>query len=401
MFMDKYVIYPCNSSSSPGFLEHLPGLFKEVNIEGRYALRWAVQAASFADLSKEQGSNDLTAKALEHYGNALSALGKSLAEKGKTPDDYDLMTVVILDIFETLFDPEASSVGSHAQGMAHILRLRGHDQFYDPRGWGLFRLAHHRLQKQQLAKCLDPLPESREWLANLNEEVSFVHLEKDSLEISTICQRARRVLNCLNTKGLPFEQLVELIDEMLRLDEKAAEWRQRPEWAYRTLHARDIEGDQEVISQFPETVELHPDVWMAYEWNYHRTGRVILHQQLLACIRKALLMPSSQRPPDLETKLLAWEASSLSAIHNLVTGVLSSVPQTFGDIDNLGRCPSTRSNPPRCQAIGGYLLLWPMKVIKDPRGMSTLTQKEAAGAIFERIRDCTGMKSSLGELSII
>lgn len=41
--------------------------------------------------------------------------------------------------------PDSLTTGSHAQGMAHILRLRGHAQFYDPRGWGLFRLAHHRL----------------------------------------------------------------------------------------------------------------------------------------------------------------------------------------------------------------------------------------------------------------
>jgi hypothetical protein len=40
---------------------------------------------------------------------------------------------------------EESFLGSHTQGMAHILRLRGHEQFHDPRGWGLFRLAHHRL----------------------------------------------------------------------------------------------------------------------------------------------------------------------------------------------------------------------------------------------------------------
>lgn len=99
-FLEKYVIYPCTSSSTPGFLEHLPCLFQEVNIQGRYALRYAVQAASFAGVSKAETSGDMAHRALECYGLALGALGKSLAEKGKVPDDYDLMTVVILDIFE-------------------------------------------------------------------------------------------------------------------------------------------------------------------------------------------------------------------------------------------------------------------------------------------------------------
>lgn len=99
-FMEKFVLYPCNETSSPGFLEHLPSLFRGVNIEGRYALRWAVRAAAYADLSKDAGGEPLARKALHCYGMALSALGTSLAERAKVPDDYDLMTVVILDIFE-------------------------------------------------------------------------------------------------------------------------------------------------------------------------------------------------------------------------------------------------------------------------------------------------------------
>jgi hypothetical protein len=99
-FIDKYVIYPCNQTSSPGFLEHLPCMFQEVNIDGRYALRWAVRAAAYADVSKDQESDVISRKALQCYGMALSALGESLAAPRKVPDDYDLMTVVILDIFE-------------------------------------------------------------------------------------------------------------------------------------------------------------------------------------------------------------------------------------------------------------------------------------------------------------
>jgi Fungal Zn(2)-Cys(6) binuclear cluster domain len=104
-FMDRYIIYPCNQTSSPGFLEHLPCMFKEANVEGRYALRWAVRAAAYADVSKDQESNAivsnaLVSKALQCYGMALGALGESLSTPGKVPDDYDLMTVVVLDIFE-------------------------------------------------------------------------------------------------------------------------------------------------------------------------------------------------------------------------------------------------------------------------------------------------------------
>ena len=93
-------MYPCNHGSSPGFLEQLPGLFGEVNSEGRLALRWAVRAAAYASLSNERDDPTLGNNAIKCYGRALSALAESLADTNAAPDDHILMTVVVLDLFE-------------------------------------------------------------------------------------------------------------------------------------------------------------------------------------------------------------------------------------------------------------------------------------------------------------
>jgi hypothetical protein len=99
-FFEKYVMYPCNNRSSPGFLEHLPVLFHEAKVEGRLALRWAVRAAAYASLANDQSNSGFSSKALECYGLALSALGDALLDRSVPPDDYALVTVVVLDIFE-------------------------------------------------------------------------------------------------------------------------------------------------------------------------------------------------------------------------------------------------------------------------------------------------------------
>ena len=99
-FFEKYVMYPCNDGSSPGFLEHLPVLFEEVKAGERLALRWAVRAAAYASLSKDQDNAALGNHALKCYGLALSAIRDALAAPHTAPDDYILMTVVILDLFE-------------------------------------------------------------------------------------------------------------------------------------------------------------------------------------------------------------------------------------------------------------------------------------------------------------
>ena len=95
-------------------------------------------------------------KALECYGLALSALGESLSDPSSDPSDYDLMAIVVLDIFEVsscsiylssqLIRIKAVHLGDESSKvMASILRLRGRYQICGTRGWSLFRLSHHRL----------------------------------------------------------------------------------------------------------------------------------------------------------------------------------------------------------------------------------------------------------------
>ncbi|KAJ6786937.1 hypothetical protein PWT90_09385 [Aphanocladium album] len=402
---DRYVLYPCNDASTPGFLEHLPCLFKEVNVEGRHALRWAVKATALADMSRLEESNPQAAgAAFDCYGEALAALRDSLSEKGKIPDDYDLMTVVVLDIFETLFMPDYVDNQSHAQGMANILRLRGHEQFYDARSWGLFRLAHHRVQKQQLAKKMPPLPEAKAWLNNFGGNDGMGRLERDGQNISILCHKARQLLARINDRDVPSnKEILQLVVEMQQLDEAATLWRQTTEWSFSTvLKSVDMHLPHELYGLLPDTLQLHRDIWMAYEWNYHRAARMLLHAQLLQCLGETV---SSMEADSSETNELALELRmqmevSVSIVQILADEVLATVPQAFGDIDAAGH-PAEPDKLPGCRAIGAYLLLWPIKIIKRAEAATSKAQKQAGSIIFERIRDCTGMKKRLGKLSSI
>lgn len=242
------------------------------------------------------------------------------------------------------------------------------------------------------------MQESQTWLDNLNTEMSFVQLEKGALDVNSVCERARSLLSQLHQNPSSWEDIIQLVREMMAIDEQNAQWRQRPEWTFKTLSRNELLGDPDSVDHLPETIELHRDVWMAYEWNYHRTARIILHQMLLEC----LLQPSSDLPPAVSSQEISQYAEeSLTTIHQLADQVLSTVPQTLGDITNLGRCRSRNSDQPSCQAIGGYLILWPIKTIKSPGSMTTEKQKQEASRVFERIRDRTGMKSNLGSLSCI
>lgn len=242
------------------------------------------------------------------------------------------------------------------------------------------------------------------WLDSLNPDHGFVRQEKNALSISFICREANTILAELSAGLVDRSRVVELIRRMHTLDSEATRWRQRPEWSFAIKRVEDIQGYRNHIDGLPMTLHLNKDLWLVYEWNYHRTARIILHQQLLACV--AALNPGiSAASLEIEdAELMAWKETSSMTVEVLAEEVLSTVPQSFGDVDHLGRCTASSSSSgdyPRPQAIGAYLLLWPIKIIKSNDGASTDIQKKTAGAVFERIRECTGMKNALGSLSII
>ncbi len=187
-----------------------------------------------------------------------------------------------------------------------------------------------------------------------------------------------------------------MIKEMHELDQTATSWRQGPEWAYNTVHRSELGRDWSKVPEFPENVQLHHDVWIAYEWNYHRTARIIMHEHLLECLSKLQNSHSGIDPLDLGST----EQASLIIIWSLVNEILSTVPQSLGDIDYRGNLTESSSSTPKARGVGAYFLLWPMKMIKALRH-PTAEQKRIAQVVFERIREYTGMKSTLGERSNI
>lgn len=394
-FFEKFVMYPCNNSSSPGFLEHLPSLFKDVQVEGRLALRWAVRAAAYGSLSAESDSPLISNKAVECYGLALSALAEALADPKQKPDDYVLMTIVVLDMFESIYLKDQPSLGSHTGGMAGILRLRGPDQIYGSRGWSMFRLSHHRLQKQQLAFGQPPLPESEGWLNSLSDELPDIRIEKSNHQISKVCEKARNLFKEINNTENSVDKILEMMGEMHEVDQISLSWRAGPEWSYKTIHRSEVSED----ASLPGLIQLHPDVWIAYEWNYYRTGRIILHKHLLGCLDRLETLCSASGSDVLEN-ISSYKDISLSVVRSLIDEVLATVPQSLGDIDHEGRLLGNTRGAAVCKGVGGYFLLWPIRTIKA-LPLATKEQTLYAKSTFERIRDCTGMKAALGDGSIV
>lgn len=252
---------------------------------------------------------------------------------------------------------------------------------------------------------MPPLPEAKAWLDQFGGNDGMGRLERDGQSISSLCHRARQLLDRINDRDAPSNnEILQLVLEMQQLDKQATLWRQTPEWSFSTIpKSADMRLPENIYDLLPDTLQLHRDIWMAYEWNYHRAARMVLHAQLLQCLGETVSsMEAESGAPkhDLALELRMQMEVSVSIVQILADEVLSTVPQAFGDIDAAGR-PTEPGSLPACRAIGAYLLLWPIKMMKGADAATSKAQKQASSIIFERIRDCTGMKKSLGELSSI
>ena len=330
---------------------------------------------------------------------------------------------MLIDI-QTVYLHDSKASGSHTVGMAQILRLRGPNQIYGARGWSLFRLSHHRIvripsllsfplspslcmkmlmetiqQKQQLISKLSLLPESDAWLDSLNDEMTEIRIEKDNHKISKVCARGRELLQALGDGGASAEEFLDMVKEMHDLDQATTTWRAGPDWVFKTIHRSEIIHGEEAALFFPEFVQLHRDVWIAYEWNYHRTARILLHENLLSCLDKLEALCSETQDP-LPVDSVSLRETSISTIQFLIDEVISTVPQMLGDIDHEGNIMNEELAAKICRGIGGYFLLWPIRVSKSSR-YAMEDQTTTSQAVFDRIRECTGMKSALGEASAV
>lgn len=244
------------------------------------------------------------------------------------------------------------------------------------------------------------MDESESLLNELGADLDAIHLEKDVLRIADICQRARDLLEDLTETEMSVRQVVNLVHEMHALDQAAVSWRHGHRWAFKTLPKTDLIGDEAIMAQFPHVIEIHPDIWSAYEWNYHRAARLRLHEQLLTCLHRASTASAHLDRSDAAV-VTPYVIESTTIIRSLANKILATVPQLLGNLDESGQVRDPVSTPPKCRAVGAYLLLWPIKMVKDTDSSASEEQKRAAQSVFQQITEYTGAKLYLGALSSI
>lgn len=250
-------------------------------------------------------------------------------------------------------------------------------------------------QKQRLVQgdtAIDLLP-----VSNVRAD-PFVQLESNVTAISVACQEAQHLLEAIERGLSASSQVRKTLERLQHLDSVAAQVRHHLTWSFKVVHIADSPAYTH-LHEITDTVQLYSDIWKIYEWNYHRAARIIFLARLITCATTAAEVVSTQAGDLKDITRIA--ADSRLQIEYLANDILATAPQSLGDIDSSGNIVQHTDGSSNFRAIGSYLLLWPIRIIRSEKFASTPEQKQRADVVFERMREYTGMKELLGDKSII
>jgi hypothetical protein len=262
-------------------------------------------------------------------------------------------------------------------GQMLLLRLHASRQSISPMGRAVYAMAHEKAVSRGVRKHL-----TRNALTN-----RFIQIIKCLTRHKMPLDIAGNGMDVLGTNDLPQElaginfrtaqvcakaqvffdngnrvDLVNVIEDAIALDMQFQIWIDEcfksEGWAYQTFL---VAPDETIPAD--GVVEVHRDLWTAHIWNSCRSKRAHLHEVLLHCLSLLDCYPGAKNQSSKLRSLGLDEdlfENSRHVIDDMVSGICSSVPFLFGDVDSSGKIPREKRRMP----LAGKQLVWPLHVAR-------------------------------------
>lgn len=223
-------------------------------------------------------------------------------------------------------------LGPHTIGLFHVLRARGDSQLFNRRGFGIWRVAHHRLQMRQLLLKEAPHPDQEIWVSELNTTQPDIHIIGHVFEISKLVAQSDAMLRGVDVPDEALEvQVQNFYNRSVELMVDCAAWADGvPDtWKSQVIAF----GTAPSVPVFLPTISLHHDILLANSLNFHNSAMVMMRGAVIDVLQS----PLSRHLALDEAAIAGAIADSVRAIHELSILLLQTMPQVIGMVDFQGR----------------------------------------------------------------
>lgn len=213
---------------------------------------------------------------------------------------------------------------------------------------------------RNLSRRLRPSKEAELIVQGLDQDFPGRQLGGLVCETCHVLARADETLRQFTPDPISVHTLSEIVSSSILLDKRLKAWSNEvsSDYRYASMKALNLSSLAEILSGLQPALSIHiyKGSTMAGMWNLYRCSRIILLHYLIKCIdRKA----KSGATDPVSLGLISVKFEAAESISSLCSDICASVPHLLGDIDQDSNLQQSRHS----KAIGGFLLLWPLRHI--------------------------------------
>jgi hypothetical protein len=177
--------------------------------------------------------------------------------------------------------------------------------------------------------------------------------------VGNIVKFSSKLMRQVRSDTPDHEAICSLLAQIPELDAGLKQWLEviPSTWTYSSFGASPTFIARRLSIAFPDwlsTYHSYPDPRIAAIWNHYRSARIFLHHISVIAFGRLI----DVQHPDSEV-FEGRRANSLAVLTSMVDEICASVPSA------LNQCVSiTETTSPNPTPVGGYLLLWPIHVMK-------------------------------------
>ncbi|GFF32115.1 hypothetical protein IFM46972_03439, partial [Aspergillus udagawae] len=341
----------------------------------------AVDAIGIASLANLHHAPHLRQAAHDKYAFVLREIRLALANPDYISLDQVLVTVMLLNLFETVTCENASlsSWNQHLGGALAIIQLRKPNQLQD----SIMRNIFLHLRREIISSCLQQkasIPSTMaRWMAEFRTFETVY--ERPSGELADIITRICTIVSSVEKHICDTEACVEYIPDILSIDEALTSWS-----AKYTNGWTSPEGSRDARQAHTEQHSLYHSISFTNDCNLCCCARIILHETLVRIVSQNR-ESSTGGPPSLPSSLsynhllTASYAATRSSISSICYSVLM-IRALFRN-GQIGR--------DTVKAGCGVALIWPL-FLAGTIGVTTASEREWIALQLREIAETCGIQ---------
>ncbi|KAL4966161.1 Zn(II)2Cys6 transcription factor domain-containing protein [Aspergillus stella-maris] len=338
-----------NDDKLRGFYEYLPS-FNDTQSGEEVSL--SLTAAALAAYANRFGHPEVLDRARHYYGRSLQSVNRALQSPVDAATDDTMISILLLNTFEGLTSESPTSMAyseGHMKGELMVLNLRGESVMKTRHGLQIF---------QHMSRCI----------------ITYCVIRPTRVPPDVIRLRrlAAKYMDTSDPAWMVEEMMIKLasfhtdvsdgvlanpqsiINVALELDEELC-----------MLKASLLPISRPKPTQSADTIEsqaaayMYPDLWTVYIWNYVRTCRLRLQNEVVVQLSQQcgnLPSPSTE-----DEGLLLQSCATMEA---LILEICASVRQYGGYLlaDSRNQYATRQVAGPVPMVAGVYFLLWPLLI---------------------------------------